>query len=152
MNSTRMEDRVLLGDLVVAYAYAVDARDWGAFAALFTPDARIDYLSAGGIAGTPKEVAAWMPGAMALFSWTLHSVSTHRLGFTDADHATGSLHVLARHGVTWEGKAELMDVSGVYHDEYLRTPAGWRFTARREQTLSISGGRFADMVTAALPK
>jgi hypothetical protein len=147
MNLT-VDDRALIGDLVVAYAFAVDERDWKAFEALFTPDAHIDYRSAGGIAGTPAEVAAWMPQAMSLFTWTLHSVSTHRLVATGADTAKGSLHMFARHGLIWEGATEVMDVNGFYHDEYVRTPAGWRFAVRREQTLSITGGRFAEMAAA----
>ena len=145
-----LEDRALIGDLVVAYAFAIDERNWLAFEALFTPTAHIDYKSAGGIVGTPAEVAAWMPQAIALFTWTLHSVLTHRLAATGADTATGSLHVFARHGLTWEGVTELMDVSAVYHDQYVRTPAGWRFTARREETLTITGGRFAEVVSARI--
>ena len=143
-----LEDRALIGDLVVAYAFAVDERNWKVFEALFTPDAQIDYRSAGGMAGTPAEVAAWMPQAMSLFTWTLHSVLTHRLGATGANTADGSLHVVARHGLIWEGTTEIMDVVGVYHDRYVRTPAGWRFAARREQTLSFTGGRFAEIAAA----
>jgi len=144
----QIEDRARIGDLVVAYAYAVDEKDWTAFAALFTPDGHIDYRSAGGIAGTPAELAAWMPQAMSTFAWSLHSLSTHRLQCTGADTAAGTLHVFARHGLVWEGANELMDVSARYHDQYVRTPAGWRFAARREETLTITGGRFAELVSA----
>lgn len=145
-----LEDRAHIGDLVVAYAFAVDERHWQAFEALFTPDARIDYRSAGGIAGTPAEVAAWMPQAMALFTWTLHSVSTHRLEATGPDTAKGSLHVVSLHGLTFDGAKEVMNATGVYRDEYVRTPAGWRFAARREDMLSITGGRFAEMAAARI--
>jgi len=144
-----LEDRALIGDLVVAYAYAVDERNWKAFEALFTPDAQIEYRSAGGIAGTPAEVAAWMPQALSIFTWTMHSVFSHRIQSTGADAAIGSLHVVARHGLVWEGANEIMDVSGIYRDQYVRTPAGWRFAARREDTMSFTGGRFADMAAAA---
>ena len=72
-----LEDRALIGDLVIAYAYAVDERNWQAFEALFTPNARIDYASAGGVTGSPKEVAAWMPQALSFFTWTLHSIFSH---------------------------------------------------------------------------
>lgn len=150
MDDVRGHDRTLIGDLVVAYAYAVDERDWAAFEALFVPRAAIDYRSAGGIAGSPAEIAAWMPDAMAVFSWTLHSMSTHRLRFTGEDAAVGSLHVLARHGLTWEGEDELMDVSAVYHDEYTRTEDDWRFASRREETLIIVGGRFAELVSSTI--
>lgn len=148
--SLALEDRALIGDLVVAYAFAIDERNWQAFAALFTPDAAIDYRSAGGIAGTPAEVAAWMPNAMSIFTWTLHSVLTHRLEATGPDAATGSLHMFARHGLVWEGVKEVMDVSGLYYDQYVRTPAGWRFAARREHTLSITGGKFAEFAAARI--
>jgi hypothetical protein len=142
------EDRGLIGDLVVAYAYAIDERNWSAFEALFTPDAHIDYLSAGGIAGKPAEVAAWMPQAVGFFTWTLHSAFTHRLEATGPDTVKGAIHMFARHGVVWDGANEVLDVSGVYYDEYVRTPAGWRFAARREHTLSFTGGKFAEMLAA----
>lgn len=147
-----LEDRALIGDLVVAYAFAVDERNWQAFEGLFVPDARIDYVSAGGIAGTPAEVAAWMPQAMSFFTWTMHSIYTHRLEATGPDAVKGALHVLARHGVVFDGAEEVMDVSGVYHDEYVRTAAGWRFAARREHTHCVTGGRFAAMVAGRIKK
>ena len=143
-----LEDRALIGDLVVAYAFAIDERNWPAFEALFTPDAHIDYRSAGGIAGKPAEVTAWMPQAISLFTWTLHSVLTHRIQSTGPDTATGALHMFARHGLLWSGVSEVMDVSGVYYDQYVRTPDGWRFAARREHTLSITGGEFAKIAAA----
>jgi hypothetical protein len=143
-----LEDRALIGDLVIAYAYAVDERNWKAFEALFTPDAAIDYSTAGGLTGTPAEVAAWMPQALSIFTWTLHSVFSHRIEATSADAANGSLHVVARHGLVWEGANEIMDVTGVYRDRYVRTPGGWRFAARREDTLSFTGGKFAEIAAA----
>lgn len=152
MDDPRLEDRVLIADLATAYAYAVDDNAWDAFQDLYVPDALIDYRSAGGIAGTPAEVAHWMGEAMAMFSWSMHSVSTHRIDFSGFDTATGSMHVFARHGLTWEGVEELMDVSALYHDEYIRTPAGWRFASRREQTNAVTGGRFAELVRATLPR
>lgn len=143
-----LEERAQIGDLVIAYAYAVDERDWKAFEALFVPDAKIDYKSAGGVSGSPAEVAAWMPNALSFFTWTMHSVFSHRIEKTGADTAKGSLHVVARHGLLWEGANEIMDVTGIYRDEYVRTPNGWRFAARREDTRSFTGGTFAAMAAS----
>ena len=145
-----LEDRALISDLVVAYAFAIDERDWKAFEALFTPDAHIDYRSAGGIAGTPAEVAAWMPQAISLFTWTLHSVldaPTHGDRCGHRDRVTP--HVRAPRSVC-DGASEVMDVSGVYHDR-VRPDAG-RVAVRRttEHTLSITGGRFAEMAAARI--
>jgi hypothetical protein len=143
-----LEDRSLIGDLVIAYAYAVDERNWKAFEALFTPDAKIDYKSAGGVTGSPAEVAAWMPQALSFFTWTMHSVFSHRIEMTGPDRANGSLHVVARHGLLWEGANEIMDVAGIYRDEYVRTPNGWRFAARREDTMCFTGGKFAEIAAS----
>jgi hypothetical protein len=87
---------------------------------------------------------------MALFTWSLHSISTHRLIFTGERTATGSLHAFARHGLTWKGTDELMDVNVIYRDEYVRTDDGWRFASRREDTLNITGGQFAELVARSL--
>jgi SnoaL-like domain len=150
VDDVRLEDRARIEDLTTSYAYAVDGGDWAAFEALYVPDATIDYRAAGGIMGTPAEVAAWMAQAMTVFSWSMHSMSTHRIAFTSADAARGSVHVFARHGVTWEGVEQLMDVSAVYHDEYVCTSGGWRFASRIEQTYTITGGPFAEMILASL--
>jgi hypothetical protein len=152
VDDLRLEDRARIEQLAISYAYAVDDQDWPAFEALYVPDAIIDYRSAGGIAGTPADVAAWMAGASAMFSWSMHSMSTQRVAFTGPDTATGSVHVFARYGLEWENVEELMDVSAVYHDAYVDTPSGWRFASRREQTYSVSGGRFAELVRATLPR
>lgn len=146
----RAADRALIADLTVAYAYAVDERDWPAFEDLFTPDAAIDYTSSGGIAGSPAEVAAWMPDGLSLFTWTMHSISTHRIVFEGPDRARGSLHCCARHGVNWEGEIERLEVDVIYEDLYVRTGAGWRFAEREERTLDVSGGRFAAMLKRSL--
>ena len=87
-----------------------------------------------------------------MFSWSMHSMSTQRIVFTGPDTATGSAHVFARYGLVWKDVEELMDVSAVYHDAYVRTESGWRFASRREQTNAVTGGRFAELVRATLPR
>jgi len=142
-------DRLAIQDLATAYAHAVDDRDWPRWEALFLPDARIDYTSAGGIAGTPAELAAWMPAALAAFEFCLHSTSTHEIRFTGPDTATGRVHVFNRNGARWEGQPEIVDVGAVYEDTYARDGDRWRFASRVEHTSYITGSKFAEMIRNA---
>jgi hypothetical protein len=145
-SEARQADRLAIGDLVVAYGFAIDDGDWPRWRALFTDDARLDYTHSGGIAGTVDEVAAWMPGALALFAWSLHSVLTHEIRFTGDDTAVGRVHLFNRNGLEWEGRPELVDIGGRYHDEYRRGGDRWRFSRRDEESHYITGGAFAALV------
>ena len=149
LEAARVADRLAIQDLATAYAHAVDDRDWQRWEALFFPDARIDYTSAGGIAGTPAELAAWMPAALAIFEFCLHSTSTHEIRLTGPDTATGRVHVFNRNGARWEGQPEIVDVGAVYEDSYARDGDRWRFASRVEHTIYITGGKFAEMIRHA---
>lgn len=142
----RLADVAAIRDLAVAYGHAVDDRDWTRWEALFTPDARIDYTRTGGIAGGPAEMAAWMPDALALFVWSLHSILTHEVRFTGPDTATGRVHLFNRNGVDWNGTPEICDVGGLYLDEYRRVGGAWRFARRVETCHYVTGGEFAAVV------
>lgn len=146
----RLADRLAIEDLATAYAYALDEGDWVRWEALFTPDARIDYTGAGGIAGTPAEVAAWLPDAMAVCTFSLHTTANHEVRFSGPDRATGRVHVFNRNGVVWEGASEIFDVSAVYEDEYRRVGDAWRIAGRVERTLCVTGGGFADLIRSSI--
>jgi hypothetical protein len=57
LEPSRMPDIRAIEDLGISYAHAVDDRDWGRWEALFLSDGLVDYTRAGGIKGTPAEVA-----------------------------------------------------------------------------------------------
>jgi hypothetical protein len=149
LEPARVADHLAIQDLAAAYAHALDDRDWARWEALFTTDARIDYTATGGIAGTPAEVRAWLPDATAIFTFTLHTTATHEIRFTGADTATGRVHVFNRNGVEWDGAAEIFDVSAIYNDTYRLIGDAWRITSRIEQTLCLTGGKFAEMIRRA---
>lgn len=142
----RLADTAAIQDLVVAYGFAIDDRDWPRWTALFTDDAQLDYTHSGGIVGTIAEVAGWMPQAMPVFTWSLHSVLTHEIRFTSATTATGRVHLFNRNGVDWNGKLEICDIGGRYLDDYRRDGDVWRFSRRVEESLYITGGEFAALV------
>jgi len=142
----RLADIAAIEDLAISYAYAVDDRDWSRWEALFLPDGVVDYTRAGGIKGTPSEVAEWMVGAMATFAFCLHTTATHEIRFTGPDAAVGRVHVFNRNGVEWQGHLELFDVGAWYVDAYVRLEDSWRIASRIEHTMYMTGGSFSDMV------
>lgn len=142
----RVADIVAIQSLAVAYGFAVDDADWQRWEDLFVPDAHIDYRYSAGIEGTPAQVGAWLPGAMSVFSWSLHSISTHEIRFTGDDTATGRVHLFNRNGLEWEGTPEICDVGGVYVDRYRRVGDRWKFSERIERCHYLTGGAFAAMV------
>ncbi len=146
LDPARVADHLAIQDLATSYAHAVDDRDWVRWEGLFVPGGLVDYTSAGGIAGTPAEVAAWMPSAMSAFAFCLHTTSTHEVRFTGPDSALGRVHVFNRNGVEWDGAPEFFDVGAVYEDVYARVGDGWRIARRIEHTTYMDGGGFARMI------
>jgi hypothetical protein len=57
--------------------------------------------------------------------------------------------VFNRNGVEWDGAAEIFDVSAIYNDTYRLIGDAWRITSRIEQTLCLTGGKFAEMIRRA---
>lgn len=149
-STERTGDILAIEDLAISYGHAVDDRDWQRWEDLFTPDALVDYTSAGGIAGTPSELAAWFPEAFSAFEWCMHSMSTHEIRFTGDDTARGRVHVFNRNGVRVDGEPEVLDVGAVYEDTYVRREGRWSFSERIEHARYIEGGRFAEMLRSTI--
>ena len=56
-----ISDRLEIQDVMVAYCYAVDTRNWDALDEVFTADAVIDYSEMVGVKGTLAEIKAALP-------------------------------------------------------------------------------------------
>ncbi|MFJ2744628.1 nuclear transport factor 2 family protein [Streptomyces sp. NPDC087440] len=82
-------DRLAIDAVITGYAVAVDDGDWTAYQALFTPDGRADYRSAGGIEGPAEEVAGWLAKMLRLFPVRQHLIVNRRLRLEDLNGYTG---------------------------------------------------------------
>ncbi|MFE2375711.1 nuclear transport factor 2 family protein [Streptomyces sp. NPDC059398] len=76
-------DRLDIDDLITGYAAAVDDGQWDDYRALFAPDGRADYRSAGGVEGPAAEVADWLAETMRLFPVRQHLIVNRRLRLQD---------------------------------------------------------------------
>ncbi|HEX7096151.1 MAG TPA: nuclear transport factor 2 family protein [Acidimicrobiales bacterium] len=132
-------DRLQIEDLLTSYANAIDNGDWATMVALFTDDGVWDLSRCGGIAGTPKEVAAWV--AERLTGWTVnHHYIVNRDIRINGDTATGRSYfwnVMGRPAP--DGSMRFLRTGGLYFDRYRRTERGWRIAERGEELSWFDG-------------
>jgi hypothetical protein len=122
-------DRREIDDLLIRYATAVDSRDWALLDSVFTPDACLDYRSAGGIRGTFTEARQWLSEVLPLFTMTQHLVVNRSVEIDQGGEAARS------RAIFHNPNQLLVVVGGCYHDRLVRLPAGWRIALRVEETL-----------------
>jgi 3-phenylpropionate/cinnamic acid dioxygenase small subunit len=127
-------DRVGMDDLLTRYATAIDSLDWELLDTVFTDDARLDYRSAGGVAGVYPEVRGWLAEVLPIFDITQHLVVNRRFErHGDGVRATSCFLNVNR--LLVEGRPWQFTVGGRYHDRLVEVPDGWRITDRFELTL-----------------
>jgi hypothetical protein len=131
-----LTDRLAIDDLLTRYATVLDNRRWGDLGTVFTPDATLDYRSAGGIRGSLAEVGEWLSTVLPFFTWTQHLVLNRAVDLAPgADTATSHAAFSNPNGAVVDGEPWLFLVGGAYHDQLVRTPGGWRISHRVEETL-----------------
>jgi ketosteroid isomerase-like protein len=111
--------------LVNRYAQAVDGKDWAMYASCFTPDAVIDYSSAGGARGGVAESTAWLTTMLEPISVSQHFI-TNQVVEVKGDEATCRAYFFGVVGNQSEGESSLIWVGGIYEDVLRRTESGWR--------------------------
>lgn len=151
----RLEDRAALGELVVRYFHAVDARAFDALVGLFLADG--EFRHPGGAVRGAAELEAFYREQLARWPATYHYGHGHVVEIA-GDRARGLVDAHAEH--VEDGTCVVAGLR--YEDEYARTPEGWRFAAR---TLHIRyflpweklgaayrhSARFAEAPTALAP-
>lgn len=128
-----ISDRLLINDLLIDYATAVDQQDFDAWDVIFTADAFIDYTSMGGPKGRMPEIRAWMRKAMPRFPMSQHMIGNSRIhleGDTARARTICYNPMLLPDGA---GEFQLSLFGLWYNDRLVRTPAGWRIAERVEE-------------------
>jgi SnoaL-like domain len=139
-------DRLEIQDILARYAAGQDDHQEAdgevtkAWSKVFTEDARLDYSQAGPPFGvcSYRELASIMRGAAGragVMSGSFHCWQ-HMLGLPlveiDGDRATARTDLLATHvGRTHVRTSWHLFDAAIFHDQLIRTSAGWRIQARR---------------------
>jgi ketosteroid isomerase-like protein len=124
-----LTDRAAILDVVIAYATALDGRDWEALAGLFTEDARWEYRASGEQVRGSQAIAARIRPALEHLDATQHLNGNHVIT-VHGDEAEHTCYYHAQHVRRGLPDGELFLGAGRYEDRLRRTPDGWRLTDR----------------------
>ena len=119
-------DKLDITDTLVAYATAIDRRDWELFRRCFTVDVVADYDTLGSWASL-DDLTQFMVDLHAPFGPTMHRLSNFVIDVT-GDTASARTYVDAL--ITHEGTSGV-NGHGYYDDSLVRTADGWRIARRR---------------------
>ena len=136
MSTERVADRLEINELLARYAWALCDGDFDAWQTCFTADASADFTTAGGIAGTPAEAAAWLSTTMSMFETTISHGGNVVIDFNGDDSA--KVRSIYKMVMKLGGDSPTyMEACGYYNDVVVRTADGWRIADRFEQILYI---------------
>jgi len=139
LSTRELSDRLQINDLLIRYTRAIDTKDWALLDTCFTPDAHVDYTSAGGVAGDYPKVRAWLEQALAPFPMTVHALANSIVEI-DGDSATARTYVHNPMGfANPDGTLHIFTVGAFYNDKLVWTDDGWRIRERVEETAFMDG-------------
>ena len=132
-----IEDKLAIHDVIARYSYAYDSQDADAFAHLFVEDGVFEIFVPGQTSPSVR-----LPSRAAIHEWAARRLHARRGRFTSRHYQSGILFdeltpesaltrtmVLVTHQSAAEA-APRATVSGVYHDQWRKTPEGWRLARR----------------------
>jgi hypothetical protein len=147
MNTSEIADRIAIADVLACYCRGIDRCDADQLAAVFTPDARIDYGSG---ARSPAETITGLIAALGAMRLTQHNISNTILRLS-GPRARAETNCVALHLIPApEGEVEV-EVGGRYLDTLVKDGGVWRIAERlyimdwnrtRKATMQTSGGLF----------
>jgi hypothetical protein len=131
-----LSDRAEISDVLVRYTRAIDTGEWDLLDTVFTADARIDYTTSGGIAGSYAEVKAWLAEVLpAFFPTRMHTLGQLDI-HVDGDAATCAAYFHNPMPMDdGAGGERIVELGGIYHHTLVRTADGWRSAWLDEEVL-----------------
>lgn len=132
MDLQELADKIEIHELLARYARGVDTKDWPLYRSVFTPDATIDYTSAGAVAGTRDEVAAWLETGFVHIPMTQHFISNVEI---DIDGDRARVRAMFYNPMQLPGMDAMSRCGGYYHHDLVRTADGWKSARLVEENL-----------------
>jgi SnoaL-like domain len=137
--ATLAADRQAIVDVTIAYTWALDTKDFEALRSVFLPDVTAD------LRGVPCQgidaVIERISGALLRIDASQHLIGNHVV-VLDGDRATCTCQLQSQHVKRGTPGGDNFLIGGMYLDDFVRTPVGWRI-ARRVMRQSWSDGNEA---------
>jgi hypothetical protein len=123
MDVQSVSDNLEIQATLVRYARAADTQNWDLWRGVFTPDAHLDFTSAGGIAGSRDEVTEWLAKLLSTVPRIQHFITNIEIELTG-----DSAHVSAMFFNPFRGLGErsMGFRSGWHTHDFVRTDEGWK--------------------------
>lgn len=125
-------DELEIDALLSRYCRAVDSQDWASYRGLFTDDAWVDYSAAGLVVGTVADAVEFLERHQRSISVGMHYVTNIE---SSLEEARASVIAMWFNVVALPGSTEISHFAGRWHDDLVRTAAGWRI---RKLTLEVA--------------
>lgn len=129
MTLQEISDRFEINELLARYALAVDTGRWSLLDTVFTPDAVLDYSSAGGAKGSLPVVKAWLSEMLPTWPGRQHLIGAVaiKLDGREAGVTASFTDTLApsREALPADARG-IFRGGGWYHHRMVRTDEGWR--------------------------
>ena len=122
-----MNDVQAIIDVTIAYAWAIDSKDWRALDDVFLEDATAEMPHP--LAGR-EQIVARIARTLEPLAVTQHIVANHQVEI-NGDSAACRCYLQAQHVRKIDGRRENYLVGGSYLDQLVRTGNGWRIAHRR---------------------
>jgi 3-phenylpropionate/cinnamic acid dioxygenase small subunit len=137
MDAQVVQDKLEIHELLARYARGVDTKDWELWKSVFTPDALVDYSSAGAPVGPPHEIAAWLEQGLQVVPMTQHFISNIEV---EVQGDKAKVRALFYNPMQLPGMAEMSFCGGYYRHEMVRTDEGWKSQWLVEENLWFVNG------------
>jgi ketosteroid isomerase-like protein len=129
-------DRAEVGDRLIAFAHALDTRDWAAYGALYTEDGSFEVTGAFRLAGR-GQLSGGTERALGAYTGTWHLSANHAIT-VDGDTATTRSYLLGVHRLEG-GRERHADGGGWYDSTLVKVDGRWLFASVRLTELWTAG-------------
>jgi len=135
-NVRRLLDRAEIADVIGAYCYGMDSRDWDLYRSCWTDEVELNFPQ---LDDAPMPTIAaddWVRSVATFFTAlpkSQHISYPVRYEFAaDGDSATVIALLHARHWMLTDTGGPVQAVVGYYENYFVRTAAGWKMSGMKE--------------------